>query len=334
LASLLGVSQVTICKSLAGNSSISRQMREKVRRLAKEHGYRPNASARAMRQQRFNAVALVQSSEPSRSILIPDMLAGIQAGLAERELHLLLAELPDQKLTNSGYVPKILSEWMCDGLLINYNAGIPSRMVELIRDYQIPSIWINSKQGSNCIYPDDVDGGRQATEYLLGLGHRRIAYADYTFDDTNPYPVHYSTHDRYRGYSEAMLAAGLVPQIIRRSAADAKSTKLQFTANWLSNLDRPTAIVAYNADAAKPIAMAAMSILGMDWTRKLAIVPFHERRVDDLGVPLSTMVLPEYQLGIQAVAMLGEAMSGIEAEIEPRAIKAKLVEGSGRDSAR
>jgi LacI family transcriptional regulator len=304
LAMLLGVSQVTVCKSLANHSGISQEMRDKVHRLAKEHGYRPNASARAMREKRFGTVALVQSSEPSRSILVPQLLSGIQSALREDELHLLLTALPDDQLTNSNYIPKILGEWSCDGLLINYNAGIPERMVKLIAEYQIPAVWINSVQESHCVYPNDVEGGRVATEHLLKLGHRRIAYVDYAFGEKCPYPVHYSTHDRFKGYSQAMAAAGLQPRKIRSPGGPPPDPILGFTQSWMSGEDRPTAVVTYNDQTAKPIAMMAMALFGVEWPERLSLVTFDRRRMDELGIPLTTMVLPEFEMGAEAVRML------------------------------
>jgi LacI family transcriptional regulator len=54
---------------------------------------------------------------------------------------------------------------------------------------------------------DNVRIGRDATEYLIGLGHRRIAHL--TIDESEALNV----HDRRLGYEEAMAAAGLAPQV-------------------------------------------------------------------------------------------------------------------------
>jgi len=327
LAMLLGVSQVTVCKSLANHPGISKETRDKVHRLAKKLRYRPNASARVMREQRFGTIALLQSSEPSRSILIPSLLAGIHAALRADDMHLLLAALPDDQLTNSDYVPKILSEWSCDGLLINYNAGIPQRMVKLIADFQIPAIWINSQQPSHCVYPNDVEGGRVATEHLLQLGHRRIAYVDYTFGEKCPYPVHYSTHDRFGGYSQAMAAAGLEPWMIRSPVGPPPDPILEFTRSWLTAENRPSAVVTYNIGTAKPIVVMATALIGLEWPRQLALVTFDSRCANDMGISLTTMVLPEFAMGVEAVRMLMRGIADRHAELPSKAFSLQLAPG-------
>ena len=327
LAMRLGVSQVTICKALANHPGISQAMRVKVHRLAKELRYRPNASARVMREQRFGTIALLQSSAPARSLLIPELLAGIHAALRADDLHLLLAALPDEQLTNSDYVPKILGEWNCDGLLINYNAGIPQRMIMLIADFQIPAIWINSQQPSRCVYPNDVEGGRVATEHLLQLGHRRIAYVDYTFGEKSPYPVHYSTHDRFRGYSQAMLAAGLEPRMIRSPGGLPPDPPLEFTRSWLTAVNRPSAIVTYNIGTAKPIVVMATALMGIEWPRQLSMVTFDSHCASDLGIPLTTMILPEFDMGVEAVHMLLKGIADRHAELPSQAFSLRLMLG-------
>src|SRR6185295_16580276 len=151
---------------------------KRVLKAVRELGYRPNSSARAIRMGRFNCVALLLSTERHKSFLPNELLRGIHDGVAEHDYHMSLTVLPDDKLTSQGFVPKILRQWMADGLLINYHVDVPQRMIELIHEHGIPSVWINTKQKSDCAFPDDLGASREATEKLLALGHRRIFYAD------------------------------------------------------------------------------------------------------------------------------------------------------------
>ncbi|HYG75210.1 MAG TPA: LacI family DNA-binding transcriptional regulator [Planctomycetota bacterium] len=91
---------------------------KRVMKAVRELGYRPNSFARAIRMGRFNCVALLLSTEKSKSFLPNELLRGVHDGVAERDYHMSLTALPDEKLTSQGFVPKILTQWSADGLLI------------------------------------------------------------------------------------------------------------------------------------------------------------------------------------------------------------------------
>lgn len=284
--------------------------RERVRQIARELGYIPNSSARAMRRGHFGGIALLASVQGMRSILPDDLLNGIYDEGARHDFHLTFAKLPDEQLTSEGYVPKILREWMVDGLLINYNTEIPPRMIELIEQHRLPAIWINTKQPSDCVYPDDFNGGRQAAEHLLALGHRRIGFANFEGES------HYSALDRKGGYTQAMQAAGLQPVYIhQRVSATDRSSAIAMTA-WLDTPERLTAVIAYTLHTSRPIAYAA-ALRGTEVPGGLSLISFDEYITHSLGRPMDTMLLPEYEIGQRAVQMLIRKMEDPSRKLPP-----------------
>jgi LacI family transcriptional regulator len=328
VASLSGVSRSSASLVLNNKDALLRpETRRKVLEAAAELGYRPNASARAVSMGRFNCVALLQSDDTFRSYLGTHAMGGIQAALEKADLHLVLATLSDRKLTDEAYVPKILRSWMADGLLINYIVAIPESLVELIEKYRIPSIWLNAKRPCNAVYPDDVLGGRIATERLLRLGHRRVAYVDYTFPERSTFPVHYSTVDRHAGYSAAMAEAGLAPRFIRPPQHLTPTEAVEFSASWLAAADAPTAVVAYNPSAAKPILTAVLSRARGVVPRNFGMVTFDPALSDDTGVAIDTVVLPEREMGRTAVELLLRRIDNPELRIPGIAVPQRLMEG-------
>ncbi|HEX9995776.1 MAG TPA: LacI family DNA-binding transcriptional regulator, partial [Abditibacterium sp.] len=283
--------------------------------------YRPNKSARAIKTGRFGAVGLLTSRHPAHGALLGSMLQSIRQQLTECELHLTLGDLPDESLTDEAYVPRILREWSVDGLLINYITGIPDRMIELIGRYQIPSVWLNAKLENDCVYPDDFEAAQRACEYLLGMGHRRIAYVDYWSSD------HYSAADRRDGYLRAMRSARLKPHLIGNARAAEQSQWLDLSCEWLRSSDRPTAVIAYEADRAMPVLCAALK-LGLEVPRDLSILTFHESDVVTAGVRLTTMEIPLVQTGALAVEMVNEKICNPHVSLPARAIAANLLEGT------
>ena len=320
-----GVSRYTVSNVLRGrnkeNWACTAERAERIRGIAARLNYRPNAAAVATATGRFGAIGLLASRRHPHGALLGTLLNSVRHHLTERELHLTLGNLPDESLTDEAYVPRILREWSVDGLLINYISGIPDKMIELIQRYQIPSVWLNAKLESDCVYPDDFEAAGQACKYLLQMGHRRIAYVDYMSSG------HYSTADRRNGYLRAMRSARLKPQVFSNARERPQTEWLDLSCEWLRAPERPTAVITYEADRALPVFCAALK-LGLDVPRDLSILSFHDMDVMTVGVRLTTMEIPMVQSGAVAVEMVNEKISNPGLSLPARAIKANLIEGA------
>lgn len=281
------------------------ETRERVLEAARQLGYRPNVSARSIKSGRFDAVALLQSSQRVRNYLPNTLLNTISEALSEKDLLFTLASVSDEQLADPAFVPQILRILSVDGLLINYNAGFPERLNNLVHRHRIPSVWINAKPGEDCIYPNDHAAAKTATEYLINLGHRNIMFVDYRYGFHNNVPVHYSNYDRWYGYSEAMENAGLAPGEIRGEGEIPMAERCEFSRRWLVSSTRPTAILTYTEQTALPVLHAAC-LMGLEIPRDLSIITFNDHVTDEAGIPMDTMVLPEAQMGSQAVKWLLE----------------------------
>jgi LacI family transcriptional regulator len=307
IAQRAGVSRNTVARALCGETkatwaSTARRVAH-IRRIAKDLGYLPNAAAQATRRGRFRAFTLLLSTQGGRSNLPIELLDGILDAMAGLGLHLNIAKIPDEVLTDAAAVPKLLTSWASDGLLVNYTHRIPEQMTTLIREHRVPAVWINSKQSQDCVRPDDFGAARLATEHLLGLGHRRVVYVDYSHSIVKLGDAHYSALDRAAGYSTAMESAGLPPRIIRQPKDTPMFTRETSSAGWLSESRRPTAVVCQGTGTLLPL-YAACRGLGIDIPRDLSIV--------DIGVdaPVPLLVTPtlalvdEKGVGRVAVEML------------------------------
>lgn len=325
IAAAAGVSRNTVSRALNGKtkeiwpSTVRRANR--IRRIAARMGYRPNSAARAMGRGRFGCAALLLSTEPGRSTLPGRLLDGVHNALAGHDMSLALAKMPDEALTDEAFVPKVLRELMADGLLINYNREVPAKMIELIDDQGIPAIWINSKREKDCVHPDDLGAGQAATEHLLSLGHRHIAYVSFSPVGS---PKHYSEADRQAGYEAAMARAGLKPRLIQPGAGEEPGDRLAWARRWLAGPDRPTGIVAY---AHGPLVKYAASTLGLRAPDDLSVLSFAEQQEVGLGEPDTTMVIPAAAMGKTAVEMLVERLRAPSEGLEPRVLPIALVNG-------
>ena len=305
LAAFTGLSVPTISEILNNKQRVYRaDTRKRVMDAARQMGYRPNGSARSMKSGRFGVVALLQSSRERTNYLPRPLLESIESALNERELLLLLGRVADEQLVAPDGVPHLLKTWSADGLLINYVAGYPERMMELILRHHIPAIWINSKHATDCVYPDDEDAARLATGHLIALGHREVAFVNYNFAHREAIPVHYSSVDRYNGYRQALGRADLAGREIRpRDRSLPMNECVEYSLHWLRQPRRPTAVLTYAPGNAIAIMYAARS-LGLKVPEDLSIMTFDDRICEGIGTNIDTMILPETQIGQRAVENL------------------------------
>lgn len=259
IAEAVGVSTITVSRVLNGRAQYRRptfaRRAERIRAVAAEMGYRANTAAQSMRSKRYGSVALLLSTVHSRSLLPPALLDGILAALTPRNLTLTLSPVPDERLADPEYVPRMLRTWSSDGLLINYNAEIPASLEERVARSAAPTVWINSRHAANCVYLDDFGASRAVAERLLAAGHRRIAYANYMAPNNVPHQ-HYSGDERYAGYAAAMRAAGLAPRRLDCERALDSGERVAHSLEWLRAADAPTAVVCYGYRTADSIVRA------------------------------------------------------------------------------
>ena len=336
IAAYVGVDQAAVSRALSGTGrliGLSDTRVAEIRQAAAKLGYLPNASARGMRAGKFGTIALVLSAHMGRSYLPERTLSGICDALGERDLHLTIARLPDEKLTDAGFVPKILREYCCDGMLIDYTDDIPAKMIDLIEHLRQPAIWLNRKRDHDCVYPDDMAIGRMATRRLLEAGHRRIAYVDWGAGWKQLDDAHYSQRDRQAGYVEAMKAAGLAPRPIRREDRDneAQAKRLcETVTHLLAEDDRPTAFVAYADQFARRAAAAALRQgLRVPEDLSLVTVAASEMETLDDDTRLSAVMAPERKYGTAGVEALLEKLAAPGGtRLAPRAVPpTKFFEG-------
>jgi LacI family transcriptional regulator len=305
IARRLGISQPTVSQALGPDPAryrVAPATVKRVRAAALSMGYRPNASARAFRSGRFGAAALILSADVAgRSTLPRLLLSGLVNALEERGMHLTVTELTDANLTDEKFVPKILREWMADGLLVNYNRDFPKQMVELIENHALPAVWINAKRDADCVYPDDWLAAREATRRLIDLGHRRIAYTCFASDEEGT--RHYSETDRMEAYEEAMREAGLTPRTINRRSETVPAGFMawhEIVGRALSGPDRPTAILDYGPPI---VVQRAIDRCGLVVPRDLSLIRFDDTASTHHP---ATMIVPQMELARKSVKMLIE----------------------------
>jgi LacI family transcriptional regulator len=193
------VSLSTASRALSGSGRISEATRDRVRRVADELGYRPNALARGLRTNHSRLVGLVVTNLVNASFHVIAEI--VHNRLKASGYHLVLCITGGDVDEERAYV-QTLRDHNVDGVIV---VGSDPTAVEQLRRTGIPTVHLARqprRPAGDCVLGADLEGARDATRYLLSLSHRRIAVV------AGPATVT-SGYERLAGYRLAMGEAGV-----------------------------------------------------------------------------------------------------------------------------
>ena len=203
VAARAGVSQSAVSRVFTPGASASAKTAEKVRKAAKELGYRPNSLARAMVSGKSRIIGLVVAYLDNQ--FYPVALELLSNALQEEGYHLLVFTA----LTSTEEVDKIIEDLMdyqVDGI-IAASVSMSSDLAARARAADIPIVLFNrgmEGDGLSNVTSANVMGAHQATRFLIEGGHKHIAHiAGWQGSSTG--------RDRRTGFEQAMNEAGLTP---------------------------------------------------------------------------------------------------------------------------
>ena len=184
--------------------TISDETRQRVLHAVAELDYRPNRTAQGLRRGRSATIGFV-----SHDVDFGEFAASAIKGAHEaciRHGNLLLLVNTGGSNRQAAQMVTDLLDRQADALIF---AAVGTRSVTLPEAARrVPTILLNCFAPDSrvpAILPDEVRGGREATQALLDLGHRDIAYLTGT-------PSQWATKARLRGFREALRGAGLDPR--------------------------------------------------------------------------------------------------------------------------
>ena len=204
IAGKTGVSVSTVSRVLHGNSQkykISEETKAKVKQVAKDLGYRVNALARGLRQQKTCEVGIIvpDISNPFFSEVIKSL-----AGELRKKGYNFIVYDSDEDITLERSAIKSLLEKRVDGLIIA-SVGQDFSHIQKISDAKIPVVMVDrcfDELDVDSVSVDNVKGSLLAMNYLIKEGHRRIAFIQ-------GLPGTYANETRLQGYNQALQDAGI-----------------------------------------------------------------------------------------------------------------------------
>lgn len=314
IARQLGLSTMTVSRSISGHPAVTEETRRSVLRKAEELGYRPNRWARGLVTQRSMMVGVVV---PDIShAFYSEVTLGIQQTLEPHGYGLLLCNSGRDTPAEVRAIEALLS-YQVEGLLIASNQ--PEDALPYFQDVHrrqgTPLVFIDRSfptSFASSLTTDDLEVGRLATLHLISLGHTRVAHIGGSRTSVGRL--------RAEGYRSAMEEHQLHPnpawviEGISSVEAGFQAGKL-----LLQGKDRPTAIFAASDYAAFGVARACGE-LGLQIPGDLSLAGAGDIEGDQHPRPfLTTVRWDRHELGRQAAAVLLEHIQRAESA-RPRRI--------------
>lgn len=318
VAKTAGVSVSTVSRVLNAKVDVASDTQARILKVIKELGYTSNLAARSMRSRKKNLIGLV----------VPDIgfpysieiMKGINRAIAETSFDLLLYTTggiqKDGTIMREQHYVSLLNNSLTDGAII-----VASAAAEFITDAPIIAVdphLLNPNYP--CVQGTNYQGAIAAMEYLLRLGHRRIAYI-------NGRPEIASAGIRLQGYRDALLNAGVELDESLILPGDFSTDTGRKRALQLLSLDNPpSAIFAANDQSAIGVFQAADE-LGVRIPDELSVVGFDNiSEAKYLGLTTVDQFLAD--MGYVAIHMLIKLINNEPLDEQIYKMPTKLVERS------
>ena len=208
LAAKLGLSPTTVSRALNGYPEVNAATRDRVVAAASRHNYRPNARAIRLATGRALAVGHVIPLNTRSEIMNPifaDFIAGAGEIYSRNGYDMILSVVPDEA-EDSTY-RDLMSRGTVDGVIVHAPKTNDPR-IKVLKDLGLPFVVHGRASGTELDYSwVDVNNRRaflRATEFLLDLGHRRIALVNGL--ERMDFAVR-----RRAGFTDALTARALTP---------------------------------------------------------------------------------------------------------------------------
>ncbi len=174
VANAAGVSIATASKALNDTGRMAEDTRERVKRIASELGFRPNAMARALISKRSFTIGLLTNDTYGRFTL--PVMAGVSEALVDQGVSVFLCTIEDDPALGKIHVDAMLDKQV-DGIIAT-GKRIDRRLPVDLSHLHVPVVYAFTEAPPDAVnlVSDDAQGSRAAVEWLKSLGRKNIVH--------------------------------------------------------------------------------------------------------------------------------------------------------------
>ncbi len=303
IAQAAQVSHSTVSRAIRHSSLVNGDTGDRIRQIARRMGYRPSAVARSLVTKKTWTIGVVVTTIADP--FIAEIVGGIEETANIHGYSVFLANSnadPEREMK----VVHSFHERRVDGILVTASR-VGALYLPLLNELKVPIVLINNQypgEFAHSVLIDSVTAGRAATEHLIRLGHKRIAYIGDRFGFQ-------SDTERFTGYRQALELADLafLPELVVHGEGNAESGGPAME-RLLALSELPTAIFCYN-DMTALGALRKIRECGLSVPGDISIVGFDDLFIASYTEPLLTTIRqPRRQMGCMAMEMLLKLFSG------------------------
>ena len=299
VAKAAGVAIKTVSRVLNNEPRVRPATRERVMAAVKALNYYPSLSARGLAGRRSCLIGLVYEN-PSPNYIM-DVQNGAMARCREERFQLIMHHYNGRGADLATDIGRLVDQTHIDGLVLTPPLSSSKELIQALDARKLPFVRIapnRLRHDSPFVDVDDMAAAQEMTEYLIGIGHRRIGFIVGN-------PDHYASGRRHEGYKAALKRHGIeYRDDYVKQGYFVFDSGLESGAALMSMPEPPTAIFASNDDMAAGVLMAAHQ-QGVKVPEQLSVAGFDDAQIARLVWPrLTTVFQPAYDLAYSATDML------------------------------
>lgn len=303
VAKLAGVSPSTVSRTCSNHTSISKQTKEKVHKAMNLLGYEPNFNASNLANKNSRTIGIilpVSETEVYQNSFYLETIRGIGQFCNQKQyMNTIITGESETELLQ--VIKSTSKSSQVEGFIVLYSKN-QDPILEYLYEKGLLYVLIGKAHNNinQTIYVDNdnILASKEATNYLIKLGHKKIAYLG---SDTS----HIFAQDRKTGYIMALTENQIDYNenyyIEEPFIPDIQNSKIR---NLLTCEEPPTAIVV--SDDILAVALEKISInLKIKIPEQLSIISFNNSLFAKLTYPQLTSVdINSHQLGIEAASQI------------------------------
>ncbi len=287
VARIAGVSKKTVSRVINRSPLLNEDTRRRVETVIGELGYIPNPQARALALRRNFLIGLVHGNPNAQTVM--NVQQGMLEALQDTEFEMVVRPVDRGSPTMLEDLRHFLERQRLFGVLLMPPISENDSVAELCdaigcRYVRMGSAMLDEPE--NMVASNDREAVRNATDYLISEGHRRIGLI------AGPHGFR-SARERRLGFEEAMRAADIpLPRSMIAEGTYRFESGMVAAARLLDLVPRPTAIFSCNDEMAAGVIHAARQ-RGLDVPRDLSVIGFDDTPIAaHMWPPLTTVRWP------------------------------------------
>lgn len=318
-----GVSVATVSKALNNRGDISQDTKDRICRMAKELGYLPNSSARALKTNRTYNLGVLFVDEANSGLThsyFSHVLDSFRLGAEQEGYDITFISKHAGKNTLSYYEHSKYRG--VDGVVVACVDFEADEVKELVNG-NIPVVTIDYVfDNRTCIMSDNVNGMEELVTYVIAQGHKKIAYIHGADSSV--------TQNRMGSFFRTMERHGIAvnDDYIKEGIYHAPDVSARLTEELLALEDRPTCII-YPDDFSCIGGINVIKSKGLSIPDDISVAGYDGQRIAKVIDPrITTYKQNTEELGRIAAKKLVELIEQPKsAVIERIVVKGELVQG-------